>query len=191
MLARDNDVGDKHTYTIISEQVVSIYGGKWMDTRSTLGSAAFDLHPIHAQIIAANPIMNYETHGAFQMIVQAVDNGGLKDQAVITITLINVNEVPVWYGGDRGFAPKSCPAGWLQYRTDQPNLCCDKLIGCPVNCAIQEQPGVKSCTDIRGSTVMVTRPAGDEERRGCVFLETGEVVGGCRVLADPDKPKLQ
>ena len=191
VLARDNDVGDKHTYTIISEQVVSIYGGKWMDTRSTLGSAAFDLHPIHAQIIAANPIMNYETHGAFQMIVQAVDNGGLKDQAVITITLINVNEVPVWYGGDRGFAPKSCPAGWLQYRTDQPNLCCDKLIGCPVNCAIQEQPGVKSCTDIRGSTVMVTRPAGDEERRGCVFLETGEVVGGCRVLADPvDHPDI-
>jgi hypothetical protein len=191
VLARDNDIGDKHIYTIISEQVVSIYGGKWVDTRELLGSTAFDIHPIHAQIIAANPIMNYETHGAFRMVIEAVDTGGMRDQAVITVQLKNQNEAPVWMGGDRGFAPKECPVGWAQYKDDKPNLCCNKLIGCPEICALKSEAGRRPCADVRGSTVMVDRPAGAEERRGCTFLETGEVVGGCRVLADPvDHPDI-
>ena len=213
VLAYDEDAQDTLTYWVDESVGMSVYGGTWIDTVDTLGMKAFDIHPLFAQVIVANPVLDYEIHGAIRLTVRAMDDSGFHDKAYITITLENQNEGPIWIGGERGFSPEKCPAGWNQL---DGKYCCEQATGCTIKCAINEADAVTttwsstgsdtaftqkvyeatggitpSCADFAETTVMIERPAAWERRRGCAFFEDGTVNGACRVKADPvDHPNI-
>jgi hypothetical protein len=197
--AIDEDESDTLTYWVDESMGMSVYGGDWLSTNSFFNDMkCFDIHPLYAQIIVANPILDYEIHGAIRIVVRAEDNSGFSDSAYVTITINNVNEGPRWIGGERGYSEEKCPAGWQLLDT---TTCCEQSTGCTVFCAINAAdaitPFLKSgtvrpdCRNYAESTTVIERPAGPEIRRGCSFYEDGTVDGACRVKADPvDHPNI-
>jgi hypothetical protein len=196
--AYDEDETDTLTYYVDESMGMSVYGGDWIDTATTLSRKPFDIHPLYAQIIVANPVLDYEIHGAIRLTIKAIDNNDYTDRAYVTITLSNLNEGPIWIGGERGFSDKLCPAGWNQLDA---KFCCEHATGCTIKCAIKAanaitpflQSGtvIPDCANFAESTTLIDRPAGPERRRGCVFFEDGTVDGVCKIKADPvDHPNI-
>lgn len=187
----DEDAKDKLTYWVDDSKGMSVYGGAWVDTATTLGMKAFDIHPLFAQIVVANPVLNYEIHGAIRLQVRAQDESGFTDSAYITITLTNRNEGPVWLGGARGYSTEKCPAGWVILNT---KTCCEQATGCTVKCAINQADSsavTPDCANYAETQVEIVRPAGAERRRGCAIFEDGTINGACRIKADPvDHPNI-
>jgi len=128
--AIDEDESDTLTYWVDESMGMSVYGGDWLSTNSFFNDMkCFDIHPLYAQIIVANPILDYEIHGAIRIVVRAEDNSGFSDSAYVTITINNVNEGPRWIGGERGYSEEKCPAGWQLLDT---TTCCEQSTGCTV-----------------------------------------------------------
>jgi hypothetical protein len=61
------------------------------------GQSPFTINPATG-VISVNGAVNldFETKSSYKVVVQVIDNGGLKANATFTISLTNVNEAPFW-----------------------------------------------------------------------------------------------
>jgi len=78
-------------YSILSqESTVSSRTGSGGQSPFTINSAT--------GVISVNGAVNldFESKSSYKVVVQVIDNGGLKANATFTITLTNVNEAPFW-----------------------------------------------------------------------------------------------
>jgi parallel beta-helix repeat protein len=82
VVATDPDAGQTKTFSILSGNT----------------NGAFTIHPLTGMLTVANSaVLNFETTPSFSLIIKVQDNGtgNLSSQATITISITDVNEVPV------------------------------------------------------------------------------------------------
>lgn len=75
----DQDNGDSHTYTLVSGN----------------GDTDNGMFYISGNSLVANASFNFEQQSSYSIRVAGTDNGGLKEEAVFTITINNVADAPV------------------------------------------------------------------------------------------------
>lgn len=75
----DQDHGDNHTYALVNGN----------------GDTDNGMFYISGNTLVANASFNFEQQSSFSIRVAGTDNGGLKDEAVFTITINNVADAPV------------------------------------------------------------------------------------------------
>jgi hypothetical protein len=75
------------------------------------GQSPFTINP-STGVISVNGAVNldFETKRTYSVVVQVIDNGGLKANATFTIVLTNVNEAPFWLSVPWLFVPATAQA---------------------------------------------------------------------------------